>query len=51
MRSRFRTRWVVAVFIAIGLLVAIVLIVRDLGDEDVPEETGTAPGLVSALGR
>jgi hypothetical protein len=51
MRSRTLTRWAIVAFIAIGLLVAIVLIVRDLRDEDVPEETGTAPGLVSAPGR
>ena len=37
-----RTRWAIALFIAIGMLVALVLIVRDLGDDDeVPEETGT----------
>ena len=40
-RQWTRTRWAVAVFIAIGVLVALVLIVRDLGDDDVPEETGT----------
>jgi hypothetical protein len=51
MRSRSLTRWAIVAFIAIGLLVAFVLIVRDLGEGDVPEETGTAPGLVSALGR
>jgi hypothetical protein len=49
MRSRSLTRWAIVAFIAIGLLVALVLIVRDLGDEDVPEETGTTPALVSAL--
>jgi hypothetical protein len=47
MRALFRTRWVVVVFIAIGVLVALVLIVRDLGDDDVPEETGTRPASVS----
>jgi hypothetical protein len=46
MATRFRTRWAVAAFIAIGLLVALVLLVRDLGDTDVPEETGAAPALV-----
>ena len=46
MTSRTLTRWAIVAFIAIGLLVAVVLILRDLGDEDVPEETGTAPGLV-----
>jgi len=35
------TRWTIALFIAIGVLVALVLIVRDLGSGDEPEETGT----------
>jgi hypothetical protein len=43
-RTWTRTRWAIAVFIAVGVLVALVLIVRDLGDDDVPEETGTLPG-------
>jgi hypothetical protein len=46
MRHRFRTRWAVAAFIAIGVLVALVLLLRDLGDTGVPEENGTAPALV-----
>jgi hypothetical protein len=46
MRTRFRTRWAVAVFIAIGLLVALVLLVRDLDDSGVPQQDGTAPALV-----
>ncbi len=50
MRSRFRTRWAVVGFLAVGLLVALVLIVRDLGGDDVPEETGTTPA-VSAPAR
>ena len=44
MRSRIRTRWVVVAFVVLGVLVALVLILRDLGDGgDVPEETGTVP--------
>lgn len=41
-----RTRWTVAIFVVIGLLAALVLIVRDLRDTEVPEETGTSPALV-----
>ncbi len=49
MASRFRTRWVVAAFVVVGVLVALLLIVRDLGDssEDVPEETGTVTRLAA----
>ncbi len=45
MRSRFRTRWAVVAFVVIGVLVALVLIVRDLGDDSVTEENGTVPSL------
>jgi len=45
MRQWTRTRWAIAAFIAIGVLVALVLIVRDLGgDGDVSEEEGTLGG-------
>ena len=44
MRSRIPTRWMVVTFVLLGVLVALVLIVRGLGDEsDVTEEDGTAP--------
>jgi hypothetical protein len=44
MRRRSSTRWVVVAFVVLGVLVALVLIVRDLGDDDdVPEENGTVP--------
>ena len=44
MRRRIRTRWVVVAFVLLGVLLALVLIVRDLGDNgDVPEENGTLP--------
>ena len=44
MRSRIPTRWMVATFVLLGVLVALVLIVRGLGDSsDVPEEDGTVP--------
>jgi hypothetical protein len=44
MRRRIPTRWVVVAFVLLGVLVALILIVRDLGgDEDVPEETGAVP--------
>ena len=46
MSRRFKTTWVIAAFILIGLVVAIILIVRDLqGGSDVPEETGTVQEL------
>jgi hypothetical protein len=46
MRRRIPTRWVVLAFVLLGVLVALFLIVRDLGDDgDVPEETGAAPAL------
>ena len=43
MRRRISTRWAVVAFVLIGALIALVLIVRDLGDDsDVPED-GTMP--------
>jgi len=49
MARRFNTRWVVAAFIAIGVVVALFLLVRDLGDgnDDEPEETGTVSRLAA----
>jgi hypothetical protein len=41
--ARFRTRWVVAAFIVLGALLALWLIVRDIGTGDGPEENGTLP--------
>ena len=44
MRTRLFRSWVVAVFILLGVLVALALIVRDLGDgDDVPQENGMMP--------
>ena len=44
MMRRFPTRWVIVAFVLLGVLIALALIVRDLGgDSDVPEETGTLP--------
>jgi hypothetical protein len=44
MRRRISTRWVVVAFVVLGVLLALILIIRDLGDgNDVPEENGTAP--------
>ena len=44
MRSRIPTRWMVVTFVLLGVLVALVLIVRDLGDgSDAQEEDGTVP--------
>ncbi len=44
MRRRISTRWVVVAFVLLGVLVALVLIVRGLGDDsDVPAEDGTMP--------
>jgi hypothetical protein len=44
MRTRLLRSWVIAVFILLGILVALALIVRDLGDgDDVPEQNGTMP--------
>ena len=44
MRRRIPTRWAVVAFVLLGLLVALVMIVSDLGDDgDVPEEDGTLP--------
>ncbi len=47
--AMFRTRWVVAAFIVIGILLALFLIVRDLGDsgEEGAEETGTVTRLAA----
>ena len=43
MRRRISTRWAVVAFVLIGVLIALALIVRDLGDDsDVPED-GTMP--------
>jgi len=49
MARRFKTRWAVAAFLTVGLLVALILLVRDLGDssEDEPEETGTVTRLAA----
>lgn len=47
-RARVSIRWVVAAFIVVGVLIALALIVRDLDDEDTPEETGTTAVLVGA---
>jgi hypothetical protein len=49
MKQRFRTSWAVALFIGLGLLVALILLVRDLSDddEDAPEETGTVSQLAA----
>jgi len=35
----------VGLFIVLGVLIALVLILRDLRDNDVPEETGTLPAV------
>ena len=44
MRRRISTRWVVVAFVVLGVLLALILIVRDLGDgSDEPEENGTVP--------
>jgi hypothetical protein len=45
MTRRISTRWVVVAFVVLGALVALILIVRDLGDSDVPEENGTVPAV------
>jgi hypothetical protein len=40
--ARFRTRWAVIVFVAVGALLALWLILRDLGDNsDEPDQNGT----------
>jgi hypothetical protein len=39
--TRFRTRWAVIAFLAVGVLLALWLIVRDLGGGDDPEQNGT----------
>ena len=42
--TRFRTRWAVLAFLVLGALLAMWLIIRDLGDnDDVPQENGTSP--------
>ena len=44
MRTRLLRSWVIAVFILLGVLIALALIVRDLDDgNQVPEENGTTP--------
>ena len=43
MRRRITTRWVVVAFVVLGVLVALVLIVRDLGDGGGAPEDGTRP--------
>ena len=46
MRRRISTRWMVVAFVLLGCLVALVLLIRDLGDDnDVPEDDGTVPAL------
>ena len=45
MRRRISTRWLVVAFVLLGCLVALVLLIRDLGDNDVPEDDGTVPAL------
>ena len=49
MAQRFRTRWAVTAFLVVGMIVALILIVRDLGDssDDEPEETGTVSRLAA----
>lgn len=44
------SRTAVVVFIVVGLLVGLVLVLRDLRDTEVPEETGTLPGRVVVAG-
>jgi hypothetical protein len=47
-RQWSRSRLAVALFIAIGLVVALVLLLRDLGgDEDVPDQDGTLPAVAA----
>jgi hypothetical protein len=44
MKYRIPTRWMVVTFVLLGVLVALVLMVRGLGDDsDVPAEDGTVP--------
>ena len=43
MRRRISTRWAVVAFVLIGALIALVLIVRDLGDGGDESEDGTMP--------
>jgi predicted benzoate:H+ symporter BenE len=49
MARRFKTRWAVAAFLVVGVVVALILLVRDLGDsnDDEPEETGTVSRLAA----
>jgi hypothetical protein len=49
MPRRFKTSWAVAAFLVIGMLVALFLLARDLGDsnDDEPEETGTVTRLAA----
>jgi hypothetical protein len=46
-RRRALTRWAIAAFIALGVLVALILFVRDLSGGDEVTEEGTAPALTS----
>jgi uncharacterized membrane protein len=43
MSRRISTRWAVVAFVLIGVLIALVLIVRDLGDDSYVPEDGTMP--------
>ena len=45
MRRRIPTRWMVVAFVVLGVLVAMILIIRDLGDDDEVPEDGTMPAL------
>jgi hypothetical protein len=49
MRRRISTRWVVVAFVLLGVLVALVLIVRDLGGNGDAPEDGTVPVSVVRL--
>jgi hypothetical protein len=46
MRRRIFTRWAVVAFVLLGVLVALILIFRDLGGNDAPEEDGTVPAQI-----
>jgi hypothetical protein len=46
MTRRIPTRWIVVAFVVLGAVLALVLILRDLGgSSDVPEENGTVPAM------
>ena len=49
-RRRTLTRWAIAAFIVIGVVVALVLIVRGLDDDKVTEEEGTLPAAQALMG-